>query len=52
MTETRRHRDLAVSLLLDVSASTRDLVLGVHRTVISLVRDAAIVLAHAMNEAR
>ena len=50
MTETRRHRDLAVSLLLDVSASTRDLVLGVHRTVISLVRDAAIVLAHAMNE--
>lgn len=50
MTETRRHRDLAVSLLLDVSESSRDRVKGVHRSVLSLERDAAILLAHAMIE--
>ena len=50
MSETRHHRDLAISLLLDVSESSRDRVKGLHRSVLSLERDAAILLAHAMNE--
>lgn len=50
ITETRRHRDLAVSLLLDVSESSRDRVKGAYRSVLSLERDAAILLAHAMAE--
>ena len=50
LTETRRHRDLAVSLLLDVSESSHDRVKGMYRSVLSLERDAAILLAHAMAE--
>jgi nitric oxide reductase NorD protein len=43
-------RDLAVSLLLDVSQSTEDKVPGTDRTVLDIEREAAAVLAHAMNE--
>jgi len=47
-TMTRRHRDLAVSVLLDVSQSTADRVEGHTRTVLDLEREATVLLAHAM----
>lgn len=50
MTIARRHRDLAVSVLLDVSESTNDRIKGGYRRVLSLERDATILLAHAMSE--
>ena len=50
MTVARRHRDLAVLVLLDVSESTNDRIKGGYRRVLSLERDAAILLAHAMDE--
>lgn len=43
-------RDLAVSLLLDISQSTADTVPGSERSVLDIEREAAAVLAHAMNE--
>ncbi|MDK3018047.1 nitric oxide reductase activation protein NorD [Pseudodonghicola flavimaris] len=43
-------RNLAVSLLLDISQSTADPVPGTDRTVLDIERDAAAVLAHAMDE--
>ena len=49
-TVTRRHRDLAVLLLLDISESTNDRVKGSYRRVLALERDAAILLSHAMTE--
>jgi hypothetical protein len=44
----RRHRDLSVLVLLDVSQSTNDIVRGSQRTVLALERDATALLAHAM----
>jgi nitric oxide reductase NorD protein len=44
----RRHRDLSVLVLLDVSASTNDVVRGSERTVLALERDATALLARAM----
>lgn len=43
-------RDLAVSLLLDVSQSTADPVPGTDRSILDIEREAAAVLAHAMDE--
>lgn len=43
-------RDLAVSLLLDISQSTADLVPGTQHRILDMERDATAVLAHAMNE--
>ncbi|MCH9000608.1 MAG: VWA domain-containing protein [Proteobacteria bacterium] len=48
-TSVRRHRDLSVLVLLDVSQSTNDIVLGGVSSVISLEREAAALLAHAMS---
>jgi nitric oxide reductase NorD protein len=45
-----RQRDLAVSLLLDISQSTADPVQRGDLTVLDVERDAAAVLAHAMDE--
>lgn len=50
MTMARRHRDLAVLLLLDVSESTKDRIKGGYQSVLSLERDAAVLLAHALTE--
>lgn len=47
-TMARRHRDLAVSVLLDISQSTADPVPGRDRTVLDLEREATVLLAHAM----
>jgi nitric oxide reductase NorD protein len=44
----RRHRDLSVLVLLDVSQSTNDIVRGSERTMLALERDATALLAHAM----
>jgi nitric oxide reductase activation protein len=44
----RRHRDLAVSVLLDSSQSTADRVPGTGRRVLDIEREACILLAHAM----
>ncbi|KFE36172.1 nitric oxide reductase activation protein NorD [Thioclava atlantica] len=43
-------RDLAVSLLLDISQSTAEGAEDAGRSILALERDAAAVLAHAMNE--
>jgi nitric oxide reductase NorD protein len=48
-TLVRRRRDLAVSLLLDVSRSTGDPVADGRRTVLDLERDAVALLAQAMS---
>jgi nitric oxide reductase activation protein len=47
-TLTRRHRDLSVLVLLDVSRSTNDLMLSARETVLAVERDATALLAHAM----
>jgi hypothetical protein len=46
----RRHRDLSVLVLLDVSRSTNDIVRGSDRSVLALERDSAALLAQAMAE--
>ena len=46
----RRNRDLAVLVLLDISESTRDKVLGSSRSVLDVERQATALLAHAMSE--
>jgi hypothetical protein len=48
-TLVRRHRDLSVLVLLDASQSTNDIVLGGAVRVLSLEREAAALLAHAMD---
>ena len=48
----RQHRDLSVSVLLDTSASTGDPVGDVGVAIIDVLRDATVVLAHAMAELR
>lgn len=45
----RRSRDLSVLLLLDASHSTNDVARGAGRSVLELERDAAALLAHAMD---
>lgn len=45
----RRHRDLSVLVLLDISQSTRDRVLGSRETVLDVEREATALLAHAMS---
>jgi hypothetical protein len=45
----RRHRDLSVHVLLDVSESTKDKVVGSDNTVLELERQATALLAHAMS---
>ena len=45
----RRHRDLSVQVLLDVSQSTADRVPGHTSTVLELEREATVLLAHAMD---
>ncbi len=47
-TVSRRRRDLAVSVLLDVSASTADPVGTEGATVLDLLRESTVVLSHAM----
>ena len=47
-TMARRHRDLAVSVLLDISQSTADRVPGAGRSVLDMEREATVLLAHAM----
>jgi len=47
-TMARRHRDLSVLVLLDISESTKDKVLGGTTTVLDLERQATALLAHAM----
>ena len=49
-TLARRHRDLSVLLLLDVSASTNDLVRGTDKTILTLERRSAALFAHALEE--
>ncbi len=50
MVQTRRSvRDIAVLLLVDVSASTSDLVVGTELSVLELARDATVVLADALD---
>ncbi|WP_422368651.1 nitric oxide reductase activation protein NorD [Pelagibius sp.] len=44
----RRHRDLSVHVLLDVSESTKDKVVGSDNTVLELERQATALLAHAL----
>lgn len=46
----RRNRDLSVLVLLDISESTRDKVLGSPRSVLDVERQATALLAHAMSE--
>lgn len=45
----RRHRDLSVHVLLDISESTKDKVVGSDTTVLELEREATALLAHAMS---
>lgn len=45
----RRHRDLSVQVLLDISESTKDKVTGSDHTVLELERQATALLAHAMS---
>jgi hypothetical protein len=45
----RRHRDLSVHVLLDISESTKDKVVGSNNTVLELERQATALLAHAMS---
>ncbi|MHA1600740.1 MAG: nitric oxide reductase activation protein NorD [Alphaproteobacteria bacterium] len=47
-TMDRRHRDLSVLVLLDISESTKDKILGSTTTVLDLERQATALLAHAM----
>jgi uncharacterized protein with von Willebrand factor type A (vWA) domain len=47
-TLARKHRDLSVLVLLDVSQSTNDFVSGSGRSVLALEREATALLAHAM----
>lgn len=49
-TTERRHRDLSVLLLLDISESTRDRVKNSSDSVLDLEREAAALFAHAMAE--
>lgn len=44
----RRHRDLSIHVLLDVSESTKDKVVGSSASVLDLERQATALLAHAM----
>lgn len=48
MTSERRHRDLSVLVLLDISESTRDKVLGGDESVLDLEREATVLLSDAM----
>ena len=48
MRDVRKHRDLAVLLLIDLSQSTQDKVRGSEQTVLDLARDASVLLADAM----
>ncbi|RMD62318.1 MAG: VWA domain-containing protein [Alphaproteobacteria bacterium] len=50
MASQRRHRDLSILVLLDVSESTRDRVRGGDASVLDLERAATALLAHAMSE--
>ncbi len=45
----RRERNLSILVLLDISESTRDTVLGSHLSVLDLERQATALLAHAMS---
>ena len=45
----RRHRDLAVNLLLDISESTNDKITASDETVLDVERQATALLAHAMS---
>ncbi len=45
----RRHRDLSVQVLIDISESTKDKVVGSDNTVLELERQATALLAHAMS---
>lgn len=45
----RRNRDLSVHVLLDISESTKDKVVGSNNTVLDLERQATALLAHAMD---
>lgn len=47
-TSERRHRDLSVLVLLDVSESTKDKVLGCDESVLDLEREATVLLSDAM----
>lgn len=46
----RRNRDLSVLVLLDISESTKDLVVGSNISVLDLERQAIALLAHAMSD--
>ena len=50
MRNVRRVRDLSVLLLIDLSESTNDPVLGSENTVLQLAREAAVLLADAMDK--
>jgi len=50
MNSIRRHRDLSVLVLLDVSQSTNDIVIGSGNSIIALEREATALLAEAMND--
>jgi hypothetical protein len=45
----RKHRDLSVLLLLDISQSTQDKVVGANVTVLDLEREATALVAHAIS---
>jgi len=50
MNSIRRHRDLSVLVLLDVSQSTNDTVISGKSSIIALEREATALLAEAMND--
>lgn len=50
MRNVRRVRNLSVLLLIDLSESTNDPVLGSESTVLQLAREAAVLLAHALDK--
>ncbi len=49
-TMARRHRDLSVLVLMDISQSTADRVIGSTQTVLETEREATVLLAHAMDQ--
>ena len=48
MRQVRKERDLAVLLLIDLSQSTDDVIRGTDKTVLTLAREASVLLADAM----
>ncbi|EQD65128.1 von Willebrand factor type A, partial [mine drainage metagenome] len=50
MRNVRKVRDLSVLLLIDLSESTNDLVLGSNNTVLQLAREATVLLANALDK--